>query len=192
MNGAILQKRCNLHPCCEVYHAIDLIPDSLGIIHKRRRHFFDFLTLSSHTSVVFYSFLSAIFYPFFISPPLQNTDVFYERLLTSTRVPKYSADAAWSRRDSLQSEHTRPICMINRQIKLFTRHFRTLKVTLPVHFCYIPVSKRHTGNVFIRRLNWTTLGNFMHTFFDQIRSPMAGWCKATKNWRNLHRWFDGM
>ena len=145
MNGAILQKRCNLHPCCKLCHAIDLIPDSLGII-QRRRQFFDFLTLSPYKSVVFYSFSSAIFYSFFIFPPLQNADFFMNGpLLTSTRVPKCSADAAWSRRDSLQSEHTRPICRINRQIKLFTRLYRTLKVTLPDHFCYNPVSKRHTA-----------------------------------------------
>ena len=69
MNGAILQKRCNLHPCCKLCHAIDLIPDSLGIIHNRRRHFFDFLTLPlSYISSVLLLFVG-IFLPIFLPLP---------------------------------------------------------------------------------------------------------------------------
>ena len=96
MNGAILQKRCNLHPLCKLCHAIDLIPDSLGIIHKRRRHFFDFLTLPlSHISSVLLLFLDN-FLPILTSPPLQNADVFYGRPNTYYLVHVYrSAPLMW-------------------------------------------------------------------------------------------------
>ena len=101
MNGTILQKRCNLHPCCKLCHAIDLIPDSLGIIHKRRRHFFDFLTLPN-SSVVFYSYSSAIFYPFSPLPHSKMPTSFMDGPLLSSCVPKFSADVAWPRRDKGQ------------------------------------------------------------------------------------------